>query len=237
MPLSTKWKKTIDDGMKSPFRGTWDGVVTGEAILYFQRLMNTPGYVWIDPKVIVAILWVESGGPMSSTWNNRVMQIGNPGDLGWPALRKHEGATDVVVRPDLLKVIDSAKPGDLNNPVLNIWAGMAYLFVRMSISEIGSVQEGQDTTIHSHVVTAKETATKIAQREGTTVEVLKALNPTVNIDNLHEGQILFFVKAHMGRKITGWRPFDPTTIAQRYNVGDRDYAEKLRYVLAKLNEN
>lgn len=235
MPLSAKWKKTIDDGMKSPNPYyIWNGIVIHECVHYAQRLGSTPGFSAVDPTLIIAMLWVESGGPLSPAWTGRVMQIGNPKDLGWPALRKHEGATEAVVDPEFLKKIDKATTVDLQDPVFNIKAGIAYLYTRMSISEIGSILDGRIPTIQMHVVAAGETATTIAQREGTTVELLRALNPNVNIDVLHAGQLLVFYKAHMGRKITGWRSFDPTTVAQRYNVGDANYAEKLRYVIGKL---
>jgi hypothetical protein len=43
-------------------------------------------------------------------------------------------------------------------------------------------------------------------------------------------------KARIQTVISGWRPFDTTTIAARYNVGDDKYAQKLDYVLSLFKE-
>lgn len=48
---------------------------------------------------------------------------------------------------------------------------------------------------------------------------------------LKPGMKLKFRKARMQRVMTGWRELNPINVAQRYNVGDPNYAEKLNYVL------
>lgn len=235
MALDARWTKTIDDGFRDDSKGKWSGIVLSEVTQYNIRLANTQDYVPVNWKLVLAMLWVESVGPKMPAWNGRVMQIGNPGDPGYSALKKHDGATELIVREELLKRIDASNAKELGDPIFNIMAGIAYLFVRMAISDVASLPDTTDTAAHEHKVQAGEVAAKIAGIEGTTTEDIQASNPGVNIAKLHPGQVLQFHKAHMGRRITGWRTFEPNVIAKQYNVGDPSYAEKLRYVLDKLN--
>lgn len=235
MVLSKQWTKMIDDGFADPFRWTWDGFVIAELGLYNRYLAATPRYIAVQPDIVIAMVWVESGGPKSSTWWGRVMQIGNPTDLGWPALKERKEATDIVVRAELLSAIDRASQGDLNNPAFNIQVGIAYLFVRMVMSDVRSVLEAGDASIHVHTVRPGDTASEIAVEAGTTLDELQNSNSNVNLEMLHAGQLLRFRKANMKRVVTGWRVFDAPTVASRYNGGgDTNYAEKLSYVLGKL---
>lgn len=47
---------------------------------------------------------------------------------------------------------------------------------------------------------------------------------------LRPGQKIRYRKARMQRTIKGWRPHASWVIAERYNVGDENYALKLDYV-------
>lgn len=236
MALDAGWTRTIDAGITNSMAHIYDGVVYGEWGSYYARLMVTPGFVVPIPTLLIAMLWVESGGPMRSEWFSRVMQIGNAGDKGWPALQRHEGTTVLVVRPELLRVIDAPWSTTLlNTPVFSIQAGLAYLFMKMSLSDDRTILDPQDTTLHQHSVEAGETASSIAHSESTTVEELQASNPGINLDRLRPGQTLRCHRARRGRVITGWRSFNAETIASNYNgTGDPNYAEKLRYVHRKL---
>ena len=78
-----------------------------------------------------------------------------------------------------------------------------------------------------------DTLDKISKARGTTLYVLKQLNPTVHL--LHPGQILRFQKASMRKVITGWRPITPFTIAGAYNIGDPAYVKKLEYALTLIH--
>jgi hypothetical protein len=233
--MNEGWKRTIDDGFADAAHHQWDQVVRAEVGDYDRRLAGTPGYVPVDWTLILAMIWVESGGPKKREWFQRVMQFGNPGDGGYPALRSREGATSLIVPAAVLARVDAAEQDRrvLDDPTLNIQGGIGYLFTRMVRSEEGTIPDAADTELHHHVVSARQhdTGSSIAAREGTTLDELRRDNPGVNLDRLHDGQDLVFHKAHVGRKITGWSVFDEATVARRYNGGgDPNYAEKLLYV-------
>jgi hypothetical protein len=91
---------------------------------------------------------------------------------------------------------------------------------------------------------ASARAALIARHEGTTRQELVANSNVKDLKHLHAGDMLHFHKAHMGREITGWLVFAPEIIMARYNRdsrtatrsgGDSWYAERMRYVLGKLN--
>jgi hypothetical protein len=223
---------TIDRGLQVDrrVRDQWNLIVHREVTDYNARL----GIV-IDERLILAMLWVESGGPTNAAWNGRVMQIGNPGDPGFTALRNREGAAELVVRADLLTRIGQSNTAATNEPSFNIQCGIAYLVTRMAISDIASIPDPQDTNLHTHTVQSGENASTIARREHTTTDEIRASNPGVDIAHLRPNQELRLHRATMGRRITGWHAFVPGNIATRYNSGDPAYAEKLQYVLDGLN--
>ena len=75
-----------------------------------------------------------------------------------------------------------------------------------------------------------DTLTKVAKAQGTTIEILRKMNPGTAI--LREGEMLNYQKGAVQRVIVGWRPFTSTMIARRYNGGgDIYYAKKLDYAL------
>ncbi len=237
MPLEA-WKNSVDDACQNDLCFIWDNDVRTEVEDYNRRLKETPGYVYVDWRIVLAMLWVETG-PWSSEWKTRVMRFAVPGDLGYAALESHKGATTLVVRPDRLALIDekmrTGGRAAFNDPVLNIQAGIAYLFTRMALSDDAPRPNPGDTGLHQHVVAAQETGSSIAQLEGTSVAELRASNPDVNIDRIHSGQVLRFHRMLKGRAILGWRVFDAKNVAAQYNGGgDPFYAEKVRYVYAKL---
>nr|WP_244133066.1 hypothetical protein [Burkholderia metallica] len=75
----------------------------------------------------------------------------------------------------------------------------------------------------------------MAKTQGSTVEVLKKLNPAVAV--LRPGHVLKYRKASVQRVITSWRYISTTLMAQRYNGGrDINYATKLDYVLKVMQK-
>ena len=230
MSLSEKWKKTVDDGLTNAIWDAYDAVIKAEVTAYNTKFANSPGYHKIDWKLIKAVVWVESGGPTSPAWKTRVMQIGNPGD---PALAVLKGATegaDLVMSEQLKKDV----VGKINEPTVNVKAGIAYLVTRLAKSEFQSVLDAADTKTFEYTVVAGDSLEKIAQKVGTTVDVLKKLNPTVKL--LQPKQIIVCRKAKLKRVITGWLPCDSVNIARRYNVGDPNYSAKLDYVMGLLEK-
>lgn len=231
------WEQTIDNGFREVTAVVWDPVVVAVVADYNARLKSTPGYVPVDYKLILSMIWVESGGPLRAAWMGRVMQIGNSGDPGLAALKKREGAAKQIVRGDTLAVADRSESKDINTPATNIQLGIAYLFVRMAQTEVATLYDAGDTSLHEYKVQPGDNAAKIADREGTTIDEIRTSSTGIkDIAKLHAGDVVHFRKATIGIQITGWLTFDEDTIASRYNGGgDSRYAEKLRYVRAKLN--
>lgn len=80
------------------------------------------------------------------------------------------------------------------------------------------------------VVKPGDSIEKIAKAQGSTVEMLKRLNPVAHV--LRPGQVLKYQKATMQKVIIGWKFVNPSSIARYYNVGDSMYSRKLQYALA-----
>lgn len=232
MALDKRWTNTIDTSKTEPNARVYDSTLQQLVGDYNKRLEATPGYVAVDWKLTRAMAWVESGGPKALAWSGRVMQIGNPGDPGLEAVKNGEGVTSLVVPKTTRDRLASADARTINEPFFNIEVALAYLWVRMCKSEMGTIVD--DPALRDHTLGSGENASVVAQKEGTTVADIQASNPGVNLDKLHPGDVLRFHKAHTGRKIIGWHAFTPDVIAAKYNVGDASYAEKLRYVMEAL---
>jgi LysM repeat protein len=232
MALDKRWTSTIDTGKFEPNARVYDSTLQQHVGDYNRRLGAISGYVTVDWKLMRAVVWVESGGPKTLAWTGRVMHIGSSGDPRLSAVKSGEGATSVIVPQTTRDRLASADARTINEPFFNIEVGIAYLWLRMCKSEVGTIID--DPTVYSHTLASGETASSVAQKNGTTVEDIRATNPGLNIDRLSPGDVLRFHKARTGRKITGWYAFTPDNIASRCNVGDLDYAEKLRYVMEAL---
>jgi len=153
------------------------------------------------------------------------MQIGNPGDPAYAVLKEGKEGADLIMSGALKKDL---RDGHINDPKLNVRAGIGYLFTRMAKSDLASVLDGSDPKPFDYTVVAGDSLDRIAGKVGSTVEVLKQLNPGVAV--LQPKQRIVCRKAKIQRVIKGWLSFDSVTVARRYNVGDPDYAAKLAYV-------
>jgi len=234
MALDRKWTNTVDEGRTNAAWDAYDSAIQAEVTGYnfkFQPAASVTGYRTVDWKICKAIVWVESGGPSSSYWKTRVMQIGNSGDSAIDVLRQGKEGSLLVMSPQLAIEV---KAGSINDPMLNIRAGIAYLFTRMAITDIQSIVDPKDSRVYSYTVAGGDTLERIAVRVGTTVAVLISMNPG-KAQVIHPKDILNYQKASMQRVIVGWLAFTPMNIASRYNGGgDPNYAAKLDYVLGIL---
>lgn len=116
----------------------------------------------------------------------------------------------------------------------NIRAGIGYLLMKMANYEYRSVLS-TDTKVYEVIVKPGDSLDKIAKAQGSTIEVMKKLNPAANA--LRPGQHLKCQKASVQRVITSWRHISTTLIAQRYNGGrDPNYAKKLDYALSLMRK-
>jgi hypothetical protein len=225
MTLDPAWTRTVDDGIANPAWDEYDTLIQTEVNDYNQRLATTPGFLKIDWKVFKAVVWVESGGPSQAAWKARAMQIGNKGDPGYSVVKEGKEAAPLVMSDKLKQDI---KAGDINKPELNIRAGIAYALTRLVTSEMRSVDD-KDPTINEYTVVPGDSLDAIARKVGSTVASLKQLNPTANV--LQPKQKLKWRKASIQRVITSWMAANASNLATRYNAGDKNYKEKMDYVL------
>jgi hypothetical protein len=234
MALDPRWTATVDNGLTNSKWDEYDAEIRREVGEYNRRFSATPGYSNVDWYIIKAVVWVESGGPSSPVWSTRPMQIGNPGDPGYTTLMRGDEGSTVIMSDQLVKDLHRLS---ISTASLNIRAGIAYLFTRMVKYKTTSIDDTEDTTIYEYKILPGDSFDKIANNKkvGTTVEVLRELNPKVNVLLLRPGQIIKYRKARLGLVITGWKLFSSQNIAMLYNSGykkgDPNYAEKLAYVL------
>jgi hypothetical protein len=190
---------------------------------YNGHLCRSAGYLPLDWRVVKAMLWVETGAGQAA-WKTRPMQIGNEGDPGLASLLLGDEGGELVLPPSMRPSLSVG--GARTDPAQNIRAGVGYLLMRLANYAFRSVLN-PDTTVHEVTVRRGDSLEKIARTEGTTVEVLKKLNPAAHM--LQPGQVLKYQRAAIQRVITGWNAMHPTRIAQRYNCGDALYAAKFDY--------
>lgn len=227
MTLSEAWKRTVEDGVTNKAWDAYDQTIKAEVSAYNTRFAKTPNYKAVEWKLMKAMTWVESGA-QSSDWKTFPMQIGKlPKDAGYSVIKGLKDGADVIMSDALKKDI---KDGSINEPKLNVRAGIAYVFVRMAETKFDSIYDETDKTTHEYTVLEGDSLDKIAKKVGSTLDVLRRLNPSVTI--LRSKQKIFYRKASFRRVIKDWKTFDTKTVARQYNgKGDPDYAAKLDYVL------
>ncbi|HLL55993.1 MAG TPA: LysM domain-containing protein [Myxococcaceae bacterium] len=224
------WQETVQDAVTNAAWDLYDTTIKLEVSDYNTRLSGTPGYTKVDWLLLKAMVWVESGGPKSKAWKTRPMQIGNSGDPGYSVVKNGQEGASLIMSTRLKSDIAS---GNINEPNLNIRAGIAYVFTRMAKFSHKSVVD-QGAKPFTYKVVSGDNFAQIADKVGSTTEVLQSLNPGKK--TLAIGDVITCRKASVQRVITGWLPFDTKTLAARYNIGDARYADKLDYVLSLFKE-
>jgi LysM domain len=221
MALKKEWTDTMLAAAKDKRSADYDKLIQGEIGTY-NKMHNLS----VDWTLFKAMVWVESGGPSSKAWAQRAMQIGNPGDAGYAAIKKPRDRDKIVATPAILQDVQK---GSIDDPSLNIRAGIAFTFVRMADTAFQSVLSS-DKKVYDYTVAKGDSFSKIADKQGTTVDVLKGLNAGKET-SLRPGDVLHYLKASMQWTVTGWKTFDEKTVAAAYNGGgDPQYAEKLVFV-------
>jgi hypothetical protein len=230
-----QWKNGIEKAVKNDKWNFWDCEIQRAVNEYNRHLSDTAkdtGYKQLDWKIIKAMIWVETGAN-NSEWDTRPMQIGVNGDPGMKSLLSGEEGGDLILPPNLKEELTEERIQSF--AAYNIRAGIGYLLMRMAKFESQSVPDA-DTKEYEITVKPGDNLTKIAKAHGSTVDMLKKLNPTAS-GLLYPKQKLKCQKASVQRVITGWREIDKTSIAQRYNGrGDTNYADKLDYALSLVRK-
>jgi hypothetical protein len=118
------------------------------------------------------------------------------------------------------------------NPIHNIEAGIGYLLMRAAKFDYRSIPiDGEE--VREAAVQAGGSLDKFAREYGTTVAVLRQLNPSAG--PLRQGLLLKYQRASVQQVIVGWRHISTSMVAHRYNGGgDPNYAKKLDYALGLI---
>ncbi len=224
-----KWQDTINLA-KTDTRWNQHDILISATVLEFNgRLANFTGYRALDKKLIKAMVWVESGGPDNTAWNQRPMQIGNAGDPGLAALLGGKEGGDLILSAAQKTTLKASASG----PGPNILAGTAYLLMRAASYAYKSIPDAQDGKVYDVPVKSGDSLEKIAKANASTVEMLKSLNPTALVI-IKPGQVLKLKKASVQQVITGWTAITADFAARRYNTRDPMYKQKVEYCLSLM---
>lgn len=229
MAIDPRWKDTINQGINDSKWDKYDNLIKTEVDAYALKFTALSSKVnWL---LIKAMLWTESGGPSNRAWNTRPLQIGNIGDPAYDVLKSGSEGSELIMSDALKRSIVS---GSIDDPEVNIKAGIAYLYTRMAITNIISVRDLKDSKEYEYTVVAGDSLDKISKKVNTTISELRRLNPK-SAGIIRAGQKLKYVKAQMKRSIISWREFSPSVVADRYNGGgDINYSAKLVYILEEV---
>lgn len=226
-----KWQDGLNKTVGDSKWNTWDCEIQMAVNEYNRHLAGTAGYRSLDWQLIKAMTWTETGAEHTE-WKAKPMQIGVAGDPGLTSFLSGKEGGDFILPPAWKGGLTVGSVSAI--PTHNIRAGIGYLLMRMANFDHRSVPAA-DTKVFEVAVKPGDSLDKIAKAHGSTIELLRKLNPTVNV--LRPGQVLKFQKASIQRVITSWRHISPTLIAQRYNGGgDPSYAKKLDYALSLIRK-
>lgn len=224
-----KWQDGIDKAVGDARWNSWDCEMQVAVNEYNRHLYGIAGYVSLDWRLVKAMAWVESGAA-NSEWHSRPMRIGIPGDPGLASFLSGNEGGDLILPPAWKGRLTTSSVQAI--PTHNIRAGIGYLLMKMANYEYRSVLS-QDSRVYEITVKSGDSFEKIAKTQGSTVDILRQLNPTAAV--LRPGQVLKYQKASVQRVIKSWRHISTTLMAQRYNGGgDPNYATKLDYALSAL---
>lgn len=226
-----KWKATLDKATSDAKWNDYDCEIRTAVGEFNTHLAGSAGYLPLDWRLVKAMLWTETGAERKE-WKTKPMQIGVPGDPGLASLLSGTEGGELILPPLWKSRLSAVSAQTI--PSQNIRAGIGYLLMRMANFGYKSVPAA-DTKTYEVIVKAGDNLDKIAKAQGTTIELLKKLNPAANV--LRPGQVLKFQKASIQRVITGWRIISTASIALRYNGGgDPNYAKKLDYALSLVQK-
>ena len=141
----------------------YDQTIRTEVADYNQRFNSLPGYVAVNWLLCKAMVWTESGGPASAAWKARAMQIGNPGDPAYAVITGGAEGSSLIMDSQLAADV---KAKAIDEPTLNIRAGIAYLFTKMASFGQQPVIDVTDTQDHTYTVVAGVVCGRLRRRPG-----------------------------------------------------------------------
>lgn len=199
------------------------------AVNEFNRhLSGKAGYTPLNWQLVKAMVWVETGAN-KELWKSNPIQIGMYNDPGLSDLLAKDKGGELILPPQMNLSANRVRA----EPAQNIRAGIGYLLMRSASFETRSVTDA-DIRIYEATVQPGDTIEKIAKALGSTVEVMKKMNPSAHV--LRPGQTLNYRKASMQKVITRWMPLTSMTVANRYNTGDPRYSQKLDYAINVIQQ-
>lgn len=227
-----KWQDGIDKAVGNARWDVYDCKIQLTVNEFNRHLSGVAGYRPLDWQLIKAMLWTETGAN-NDFWDTNPMQIGMFNDPGLTAFLTGKEGVDLILPPQWRSTLTAGTAR--NVPSANIQAGIGYLLMKMTNFSIKSVPD-DDTKKYEITVKAGDSLDKIAREHGSTVEMMRKLNPTAQI--LRPGQVLKLQKASLQKVIVGWKTITTASIAKYYNGGGNAlYQDKLDYALSALRKN
>lgn len=213
-----KWQDGIRKAVDDPRWHTYDCEIKMAISEFDQHLRSTTGYRTPDWQLIKG---------------TKPMQIGVIGDPGLTSLLSGKEGGELILPPAMKSGLSASTVRIM--PSQNIRAGLGYLLMRMAIYEFQSVLAAGINPVKEVTVKIGDSFEKIAKAQGTTVQIIKKLNPMANV--LRTGQTLKFQKGKVELVIADWRPISSMEIARRYNGGgDHNYVQKLDFALSLIRK-
>ena len=226
-----KWQDGINKAVGDAKWSVYDCEIQMAVNEFNHHLAGKAGYSPLNWQLVKAMMWVETGAA-NPIWKISPIQIGNPGDPGLNSLLSGKEGGDLILPPTISGSLNRSSVTTI--PSHNIRAGIGYLLMKMATFAIKSVPD-VDTKTYEITVKAGDSLDKIAKVQGSTIEVMKRLNPTARV--LRPGQTLKYQKASIKKVIVSWKHITTSSIAFYYNGGgDPLYAKKLDYALTVIRK-
>lgn len=200
----------------------------------------------LEYKTVMAMIAKETGSDehRQTAFKYDPMQIANQGDYALDILANGKegiGVLEKALGMGFRSLLDGVRhtqrkkgkwdySGSKMTGEKSILGGVAYLAHKAAIYGTKEEEIGE---ILKTSVRRGDSLSKIAKREGTTIETLRKHNPNANPNKLRAGQELQYRKAKIVPCITGWRSWDEAV--KRYNGGGNpNYLKEVKAVMARL---
>jgi hypothetical protein len=226
-----KWQDGINKAVGNPKWDIYDCEIRSAVNEFNAHLLGQASFRSVEWQLIKAMVWIETGAD-KDLWKSNPMQIGMYNDPGLRALLSGKEGGELILPKNWLPKLTTSSARAI--PAHNIRAGIGYLLMRLASFATKSVFD-TDTQIYEVTIKPNDSFEKIAKAQGSTVIVMKNLNPAVT--TLFPGKVLKYQKASMKKLIISWKPVTTANIAAYYNSGgDKLYAKKLDYALSLVRK-